>query len=74
MGVVVKGLSNAALLLTGRYHLVFTNVPYLARGKQCDQLKAFCDKFYPKAKNDLANVFWNVAWSLRNMAPGLYKL
>lgn len=51
------GLLDAARLLDGRYHLVITNVPYLARGKQSEVLKAYCESHYPEAKNDLANVF-----------------
>ena len=51
------GLMDAARLLDGRYNLVVTNVPYLARGKQHDTLKDYCEAHYPEAKNDLANVF-----------------
>ncbi|MGI9142670.1 MAG: DNA methyltransferase, partial [Fluviibacter sp.] len=51
------GLLDAARLLDGRYHLVVTNVPYLARGKQNNALKEYCETHYPEAKNDLANVF-----------------
>lgn len=51
------GLLDAARLLDGRYQLVITNVPYLARGKQSEVLKAYCERHYPEAKNDLANVF-----------------
>ncbi len=52
-----RGLFDAARLLEARYHLVITNVPYLARGKQHDTLKSYCATHYPDAKNDLANVF-----------------
>jgi len=55
--LTARGLLDAARLLDARYHLVVTNVPYLARGKQSDALKAFCESHYPEAKNDLANVF-----------------
>ena len=55
--LTARGLLDAARLLDARYHLVVTNVPYLARGKQSDALKAFCETHYPDAKNDLANVF-----------------
>jgi len=57
MGVAAQGLSKAAELLSDKYHLVVTNVPYLKRGNQCDKLKEFCDLWYSKAKNDLANAF-----------------
>lgn len=51
------GLLDAARLLDGRYQLVITNVPYLARGKQTEALKQYSETHYPAAKNDLANVF-----------------
>jgi hypothetical protein len=57
LALAAKGLLDAARLLDGRYHLVVTNVPYLARGKQHDTLKDYCESHYPEAKNDLANVF-----------------
>ncbi|WP_323162880.1 Eco57I restriction-modification methylase domain-containing protein [Stenotrophomonas maltophilia] len=51
------GLLDAARLLEARYQLVITNVPYLARGKQSEALKDYCEAHYAAAKNDLANVF-----------------
>ncbi|MBU4274028.1 MAG: SAM-dependent DNA methyltransferase [Planctomycetes bacterium] len=57
LALTAKGLLDAARLLDGRYHLVVTNVPYLARSKQSDSLKHYCESHYPEAKNDLANVF-----------------
>ncbi|MEI7535157.1 MAG: N-6 DNA methylase, partial [Verrucomicrobiae bacterium] len=57
MGVIAQGLAKAATLLGDKYHWVITNVPYLARGKQCDSLRLFCEQHYPEAKNDLATVF-----------------
>ncbi|QEI04949.1 SAM-dependent DNA methyltransferase [Pigmentiphaga aceris] len=57
LALTAKGLLEAARLLDGRYHLVATNVPYLARGKQHDTLRDYCETHYPEAKNDLANVF-----------------
>ncbi|MEL4470486.1 Eco57I restriction-modification methylase domain-containing protein [Shewanella algae] len=55
--VTAQGLAMAAKLLANKYTLVATNVPYLARGKQCDTLKDFCENYYPEAKPDLATVF-----------------
>jgi hypothetical protein len=52
-----QGLLEAARLLDVRYHLVITNVPYLARGRQSDLLKNHFETHYPDAKHDLANVF-----------------
>lgn len=55
--LTARGLLDAARLLDARYHLVVTNVPYLARGKQSESLKDYCATHYSEAKNDLANVF-----------------
>ncbi|MDP2203753.1 MAG: N-6 DNA methylase [Methylicorpusculum sp.] len=57
IGVVAQGLAKAATLLAGQYQWVITNVPYLARGKQDERLRDFCEQHYPAAKNDLATVF-----------------
>ena len=55
--VAAQGMARAAELLAGRYHLVITNVPYLARGKQSDDLKQFAQDRHPAAKGDLATLF-----------------
>jgi hypothetical protein len=55
--IVAKGIAKAADILSQRYCWVITNVPYLARGKQSERLKNFCEKHYSTAKNDLATVF-----------------
>ena len=52
-----RGLLAAARLLDDRYHLVITNVPYLARGKHTDELNRYCNKHYHAARHDLAAVF-----------------
>lgn len=57
IGVVAQGIARAAGILAGRYHLIATNVPYLARGKQGEILKEFCSENYSEAKNDIATVF-----------------
>ena len=57
LALSAQGLLEAARLLDVRYHLVITNVPYLARGRQSDLLKNHFETHYPDAKHDLANVF-----------------
>lgn len=57
IAVSAQGLAKATALLSQSYQWVITNVPYLARGKQSDTLKQFCEVHYPAAKNDLATVF-----------------
>ena len=55
--VAAQGMARAAELLARSYHLVVTNVPFLARGKQDERLRAFCEQHYDAAKKDLATVF-----------------
>ena len=55
--IAAQGIAQAAELLAGQYHLVATNVPYLARGKQAEKLRKFCADHHPAAKHDLATVF-----------------
>ncbi len=57
VAVVAQGLAKAATLLTERYQWVITNVPYLARGKQHERLRNFCQRHFSAGKNDLATVF-----------------
>lgn len=75
LALTAKGLLDAARLLDGRYHLVVTNVPYLARGKQHDVLKDYCETHYPEAKNDLANVFLERCLELsRDQGEGVVQI
>ena len=56
-GLAVQSATKAASLLSGRYTLVATNVPYLSGGKQVDSLQAFCEQYYSTSRRDLATVF-----------------
>ncbi len=67
-GEAAKQAVRAVGLLTGKYHLIATNVPYLGRGNQDETLRAFCAREYPHAKADLATVF--VERCLTFCAPG----
>ena len=55
--VAAQGMARAAELLADSYHLVITNVPYLARRKHDPPLRDFCERYYDAAKNDLGTVF-----------------
>lgn len=68
LALTAKGLLDAARLMDDRYHLVVTNVPYLARGKQSEALKDYCAQFFSGAKNDLATVFLERCWQLTSEA------
>lgn len=55
--VAAAGMARAAEILTGRYTLVVTNVPFLARGKQGVRLREFAEAHHGDAKGDIATVF-----------------
>ena len=55
--VAAAGMARAAEILTGRYTLVVTNVPFLARGKQGTRLREFAETHHGDAKGDIATVF-----------------
>ena len=57
LAITAAGVVRAAELLAGRYHLVCTNPPYLAFGKQCDDLKQFSEHSHKNAKADIATTF-----------------
>jgi hypothetical protein len=54
ISAAARGLTSAAKLLSRKYTLIATNVPYLARGRQNEVLATFCRLHYPIAKADLA--------------------
>lgn len=55
--VAAKGIVKAAQLLGEDFTLVVTNVPYLVRAKQSDQLREYCEFYAGDAAADLATVF-----------------
>ncbi len=57
MTIAARGLAKAAEILACQFTLVATNVPYLGRGKQDETLRAYCERFHPEAKADLATAF-----------------
>ena len=58
-GVMAAGIAKAGQILSEKYTLQITNVPYLGRGRQFEDgiISNFCLKQFPEAKGDLANVF-----------------
>ena len=56
-GVMAAGIAKAGQLLSKKYTLQITNVPYLSRGKQDKIMSEYCESYYPEAKGDLATVF-----------------
>ncbi len=57
VGVAAQGIARAAELLSDRYTLVMTNVPYLGRGKHDDVMKEYVEEHYKEGKADLATAF-----------------
>jgi len=55
--VTAQGLAKAAELLGRQFTLVATNVPYLGRGDQGEELRRFIDIFYPSCGPDVATAF-----------------
>ncbi len=68
LAVVAQGVARAAGILSERFTLVATNVPYLKRGKQAEALQDHCERFHDDAKGNLACAF--VDRCLRIAAPG----
>jgi hypothetical protein len=58
-GVAAQGMARAAGILSGRYHSVVTNVPFLARSKQTETMREFCANNHPFAKAELATCMLN---------------
>ncbi len=52
--VAANGVASAATILSSDFTLVCTNVPYLARQKQEDSLRRYCDLHHARARHDLA--------------------
>jgi hypothetical protein len=57
MGIIAKGIARATSLLASKYWLLFTNPPYLTRGKQSRRLQDFLTNYYFYGDADIATVF-----------------
>jgi len=68
VGVAAQGIALAASLMARDFTLVATNVPYLARGKQGEELRDYIEDVHPAAKADLATAFVErcVGYCVRN--------
>ena len=56
--VAARGLLAAAEILTKKYTLVSTNVPFLGRGKQISSITEYVDRHFSVAKADLATTMF----------------
>jgi hypothetical protein len=57
LAIAAQGVLAAFRILSSRFTLVATNVPYLGRGKQHETLAKYCAEFHSDAKADLATCF-----------------
>ena len=64
--VAARGMADASAILTQKYTLVATNVPYLASGKQAAPLSAYIRMAYPLGSADLATTMVNRLRSLND--------
>lgn len=67
-GVMAAGIAKAGYLLSKKYTLHITNVPYLSRGKQDNVMNDYCQRYFNEAKGDLATVFLDKM--LKSNIPG----
>ena len=61
--IAARGMADAASLLSRRYDLVVTNVPFLTSNSFSDDLKTFVTSLFPHANADLATAM--IARALR---------
>lgn len=54
--IAARGMADAAAILSRQYTLQATNVPFLGRGKQANNLSDFIGRAYFSAKADLSTV------------------
>jgi len=52
--VAARGMADAAAILSRRWVLQCTNVPFLGRGEQDQELAGFLERRFPRSKADLA--------------------
>lgn len=65
-GVMAAGINKAALILSAKFTLVITNVPFLGLKKMDKVLGTHCSTNYKNSKADLASVFIEKGINLTN--------
>lgn len=56
-GVMAAGIAKAGRLLSSKYTMIVTNVPYLGQNRHSEILSNYCKSNYLYAKADIATVF-----------------
>jgi hypothetical protein len=59
IAITAGGLTKAAEVMSKQYYLLATNVPFLGRGRQSEQLHDFSDAHFKEAADDLAQTFFD---------------
>jgi len=57
LAVVARGLAAAGRILSRKFTLVATNVPYLTQIRQDPRLRKYAERYFSDSKNDLAMTF-----------------
>lgn len=57
MGVVAKGLAKAASILSMKFNLIITNVPFKETKQLDDNIRQYIEEYYVKGKVNLATAF-----------------
>lgn len=57
MAVVAQGMAKAAEFLGRQFTFTVTNVPYLVKGKQSDEIREYAESYCDDGASDLATVF-----------------
>jgi hypothetical protein len=73
LGADAVALARAADYMSRQYNLVVTNVPYLTRRRQAEQLRAYSASRFPYGKDDLATTFLLRCWGFTK-PDGLFQL
>jgi len=56
-GIAAAGIAKSGTLLSNKYDLLITNVPFLGRLRQSGWLFKYFEEYYPDSKSDLATIF-----------------
>jgi len=73
MGVIAKGITKTTNIFNKKFCWVITNVPYLLRRKQHNDLKNYVDRCYPEARHDLATSFLERCFEYCNLNDGVVQ-
>lgn len=56
-GVMAAGIAKAGKILSNKYYIIITNVPYLGSNKMSEVLYSYGEMYFSNAKSDLSTMF-----------------